>query len=624
MKIKFLNAENLIGGIGLLEEELSFEISQNGDYTVTVKELEEASVSVDVKGKNAEITYGGGKARFYRGLAYAIKAFKNNENKSVKEKPLFSMDGAMIDMSRNAVMKVDTVKSMLRKMALMGLNMFMLYTEDTYEIQEYPYFGHLRGRYTKDEIKELDKYALELGIELIPCIQTLGHLATHLRWEASKKYKDSNNTLLVGNEETYKLIDSMFKTVSECFTTRRIHIGMDETLDLGTGGYLTKYGFREKNDIYFEHLEKVRDMALSYGLKPMMWSDMFFRLAGKGLKDFADYDVRVEMTDKVIEKIPQGVQPVFWDYYHAKEEFYSTNIEKHRKAFKEETLFAGGVWCWAGHCPLYKLTIQNTVPALEACKKHGIKEVIATVWHNGAEASLVMGLASLALYASYDYTGEYSVEKVSETFDISCQESYENIFNYDLPEMPAEHLWNATRSLLYNDPLLGQVDFHVKKISENNPLSEYYKKATETLEKSKVGGIFESAGEVVIAISSLLENKADFGLRLKKAYDEKDNEKLKALMAESEIIKEKLIKLKELHKKSWFEYNKPFGWEVFDIRYGGLISRFETVKERLEAYLNKEIEKIDELEAPRLSYTSNELAVFVNLSFMAFANTNVL
>ena len=75
MKIKFLNAENLIGGIKFLEDELSFEISKNGDYTVNVKETEEASVSVDVLGKNADITFGGGKARFYRGLAYAIKAF---------------------------------------------------------------------------------------------------------------------------------------------------------------------------------------------------------------------------------------------------------------------------------------------------------------------------------------------------------------------------------------------------------------------------------------------------------------------------------------------------------------------------------------------------------------------
>ena len=88
-------------------------------------------------------------------------------------------------------MKVDTVKLLLRKIALMGLNTFMLYTEDTYEVEEYLYFGYMRGRYTKDEIRELDKYALALGIELIPCIQMLGHLATHLIWAASSEYKDT-------------------------------------------------------------------------------------------------------------------------------------------------------------------------------------------------------------------------------------------------------------------------------------------------------------------------------------------------------------------------------------------------------------------------------------------------
>ncbi len=624
MKIKFLNAENLIDGIRLFQEELKFEASQDGDYTVLINETDKATVSVSVKGKEATVTYGGGKARFYRGLAYAIKYLKKGENKEITENPLFTMNGAMVDMSRNAVMTVKTVKIMLRKMALMGLNMFMLYTEDTYEIPEYPYFGHLRGRYTKDELKELDKYALELGIELIPCIQTLGHLATHLRWESSMRYKDANTTLLVGNDETYKLIDSMFKTISQCFTTKRIHIGMDETRDLGTGRYLTTYGFREKDDIYFEHLTKVRDMALSHGLKPMMWSDMFFHFAGKDLPNLGDYDVRVEMTDEVIKKIPQGVQPVFWDYYHANEEFYSTNIIKHHKAFKEETLFAGGIWCWAGHCPLYKLGIQNTVPALDACKKHGIKEVIATVWLNGAEASLIMSLGGLALYASYDYTSEYSVDAVRETFDISCNESYDDIFNFDLPEMPAQHLWNATRSLLYNDPLLGQLDYHVEKISQDNPLTEYYKGITPTLEKSKVGGIFASACEVIVCLSSLLENKADFGLRLKRAYDKKDMEALTDLMKECDVIIEKLTRLKTVHKASWFEYNKPFGWEVHDIRYGGLISRFETVRERLQAYLGNKTDRIDELEADRLPYTANELAVFVNAQFASLAGINIL
>jgi N-acetyl-beta-hexosaminidase len=94
----------------------------------------------------------------------------------------------MIDVSRNPVTNLDTVKFMLRKMALMGMNTYMLYTEDTYEIKGRPYFGHLRGRYTKEEIKALDAYAAMLGIELIPCIQVLGHLATYLHHAAASSH----------------------------------------------------------------------------------------------------------------------------------------------------------------------------------------------------------------------------------------------------------------------------------------------------------------------------------------------------------------------------------------------------------------------------------------------------
>ena len=64
-------------------------------------------------------------------------------------------------------MKAETVKFMLRKCALMGMNAYMLYTEDTYEIEGRKYFGHLLGRYSKEELKELDSYAQRLGIELI-------------------------------------------------------------------------------------------------------------------------------------------------------------------------------------------------------------------------------------------------------------------------------------------------------------------------------------------------------------------------------------------------------------------------------------------------------------------------
>ena len=597
MKLKFEHAEKLMKGIGCVCEELNIELAEDG-VVVDVVEIDEAKVSVSLSGNCATITYGGGKARFFRGLATLCGWIRDGITENEKtETPLFKTNGSMIDMSRNAVMKVDQVKTMMRKMALMGMNMYMLYTEDTYEIENRPYFGYMRGRYTKDEIKEMDAYALELGIELIPCIQMLGHLTTHLRWEAAAPYKDTASALLVGADATYELIDDMLKTITECFTTKRIHVGMDETHDLGTGKYQTIHGYRERQDIYFEHIERICKMMEAYGLKPMMWSDMFFRLAGKNLENFTDYDVRVQLDESIGEKVPSIMQQVFWDYYHDNEEFYSINIEKHLKYLDKNTMFAGGVWLWTGPVPRFKTSLENTIPALHACKKHGVKEVLATVWLNGAESNLMMCLPILSWYADFDYTGDYDIDSVRTCFYNSCGLSYDEFYLCDqLEQLPCSNAM-LSKSLLYNDPLIGIIDY---RIDAKNP-GAYFKELSEKLRATEPDkDIFEPAYQNVIALCSLLENKADFGIRLKKAYDAKDQELLQSLLAECDVIIEKLQMVKKAHFDAWMHYNKPFGWEVLDVRYGGQISRFETTKIRLSDYLSGKTAHIEELEAERI------------------------
>ena len=96
--------------------------------------------------------------------------------------------GIMLDCSRNGVLTVPSGKRYIDILSRLGYNCLMLYTEDTYEIPEQPYFGYLRGRYTPKELKELDSYAREKGIELIPCIQTLAHLNTIVRWSTYKAF----------------------------------------------------------------------------------------------------------------------------------------------------------------------------------------------------------------------------------------------------------------------------------------------------------------------------------------------------------------------------------------------------------------------------------------------------
>ena len=91
-------------------------------------------------------------------LFYGLTLVKQNENKDsykIVLKPNFKYTGLMHDCSRNGAMNVPYIKEMLMISALMGLNRFMLYTEDVYEIKGEPYFGYFRGRYTKEELKEI-------------------------------------------------------------------------------------------------------------------------------------------------------------------------------------------------------------------------------------------------------------------------------------------------------------------------------------------------------------------------------------------------------------------------------------------------------------------------------------
>ena len=123
--------------------------------------------------------------------------------------------GVMIDMSRNAVMNVTALKEYLVLLKKMGYNSVMLYTEDTYEVEGEPFFGYMRGRYSVAEMQELDEYANSLGIELIPCIQTLAHLNQALRWGTIPV--DCNDIMLCDDERVYDLIDRMFKTLKKGF-----------------------------------------------------------------------------------------------------------------------------------------------------------------------------------------------------------------------------------------------------------------------------------------------------------------------------------------------------------------------------------------------------------------------
>lgn len=540
-------------------------------------------------------------------LCRALLAAAGSTAAEGKSERWLSEIGYMADCSRNAVARVDTLKKLVRQAALMGYHFIGLYLEDTLAIPEEPYFGYMRGAYTKEEIAEVVRYAELFGVEIRPYVETLAHLNQITRYEHYQKFIDTDDILLAGDERTYEFLDHYLKAVSDAFPSRRVNLGMDEAHMVGLGKYLDAHGYQNRVEIIQKHLERVMEICRKYGLQPQMWSDMFFRLAFGG-----EYYVKDKpMAENV--KIPEGLELVYWDYYSADEEHYDDMLRQHRK-MTDKVSFAGGVWKWIGFAPHNRYSAVIGKAALSSCRRNRITSVVMTGWgDNGGEASqfsILPGLFEDARLVYEDNLPEaafYALTGIRE----------EDYMKLDLSNpLPArkDRVNNAGKFLLYNDALLGIFDPLAQQLA-----SGYYEDAANQLEQAVRDSSGSSLCYVLKTQASLcrvLQDKANLGTVIRTAYDAGDREKLREIAEEA--IPQLLGKLDRFYqdfRKQWMSENKAFGFEVQSLRIGGLRQRILEVQQRLEEYLSGEIAEIDELEKPVLPFAYCEGADVTTLDY---------
>lgn len=499
--------------------------------------------------------------------------------------------GVMIDNSRNAVMNVEATKRFIVLLEKMGYNCLMLYTEDTYEIEEEPYFGHMRGRLSKNEIQEIDVFAHEHNIELMPCIQTLAHLNGIMRWDNYTALKDTDDIICAGDEKVYELIDHMFNSISKAYTSRTVNVGMDEAANIGLGNYLKKNGLENRVDILIKHLNRVSQIANKYGFKLLMWGDMFFRLAGDGNY----YDTNID--ESLRSKIPDNVTLIYWDYYSYDVKHYDENILNHKKV-QDDIWFAGGLWTWTGFVPHIGTAINASKAALKSCLNNNVKNVLLTLWgDNGAECSRFSVLPSLYA-ASEFYHGNFDVALIKQNFYKMFGIEFDDFSLIELPgtDNTAGFCNNAEKYALYNDCFTGLFDCKIKSDG-----AAKYAVAAEKLalmcNENEYSYLFKTAK----LLCEVLALKYDLGVRTRNAYLEEDKKALKAICNDYNNVVARLEKFYETFEEQWMIENKPFGFDVQDIRLGGLIMRIKHCKNMLAAYIDGRLKNIPELEQPILN-----------------------
>lgn len=539
-----------------------------------VEIIESDSVLVEVK-EGKKIVGGANVPQKLR--AFSLLALNDNDI-TIKQYPKFKYLGAMIDMSRNGVMRVEKVKEYINKLVMFGANEILLYTEDIYTLEDYPHFGYCRGRYTDEELIEIDDYAYSLDVEVVPCIQTLGHMARYLSWGGETgKFKDTPSVLLCDNEDTFVFIEAEIAKMRKVFRSKQIHIGMDEAHDVGLGQYLRKNGYVDRYELLKRHLGKVVDICKKYDFTPMMWSDMFFRLS-LPTDEYYIYDWDFHFEEKIINNVPD-VQMVYWDYYNGDVGCYRNMMRLHRELGKP-IVFAGGIWTWSGFLPDYIKTKNTMIPALRVCREEKLDNVFTTMWgDDGCETDPFRAIYSFGYFSEYCYCEEEptieQIEKIGALISGNEKEYINEVAKFQEYYGGKGLIWG---NIFYN--LTG------KDYNETEHIKHY----ESALDSNKLKN--DEFAELVFKIS-LLKGKIYAGMQ--KAYKENAN----LTVYEKEILPQLLEnyeRLYELHRKNWYETFKPFGFEELEKRYAAMIFGIKSAIKTLHEYSSGKIEKIEELE----------------------------
>jgi len=160
-----------------------------------------------------------------------------------------------------------------------------------------------RPGYELREWQRIWEKCQELKLEIVPLVQTHGHLEWLLKRDEYSKWRENGclNEICPQNQEANKQILKWLDEVCEMHQvySKYIHVGGDETWNLATCPECMKIAKSSKDGkltVYINHLKPICERIISNGFIPMIWGDMFLQ------------------SPELVKKLPQGTVLVDWQY----------------------------------------------------------------------------------------------------------------------------------------------------------------------------------------------------------------------------------------------------------------------------------------------------------------------
>lgn len=217
---------------------------------------------------------------------------------AIDDFPQHAMRGISDDISRGQVSTLENFKSIIRFLARYKLNTYSPYIEDMFTSSKHSLIGKGRGALTPNELKELDAYAKNYFVDIVPIFQTLGHCENLLSIPEYAGYAEypGGRTLNVSDEKTYTFLDEMIGELCTCFSASSLNMGADETRDVGLGASKDRVVTLGLPAVLAEHYRRVAKIIRKHGKKPMIYGDILLK------------------NPEILSMIPKDITIVDWNY----------------------------------------------------------------------------------------------------------------------------------------------------------------------------------------------------------------------------------------------------------------------------------------------------------------------
>ena len=301
---------------------------------------------------------------------------------------MFKNRGYMLDISRDRVPTMRTLRLIVDILARYQYNQLQLYTEHTFAYDGHEEVWEEADPMTAAEIAKLRAYCEFQGIELVPNQNTFGHMErwlTHPKYNHLAKFpkggavtpwgtiKKFPTTLNPADPGSIALVEDLLSQLLPNFTSQFVNVGCDETFEIADP------------EEYLAFAEKVFAAVRKHGKRPMFWGDIVLR------------------HPELVPRIPKDAVALDWGY-EANHPF-----EREAAAFASaglEFYVCPGTSSWRSLAGRVENMRENLAAAEHAGRLHGASGYLLTDWGDeGHWQPLAASLPGIILAGNFAASG---------------------------------------------------------------------------------------------------------------------------------------------------------------------------------------------------------------------------